>query len=91
MLGYGDISVSKTSQSRLGAGGVRMVGFRLKLVAVWLLTGLLGAGLVDMFLEPDPSPRIQILLVIFLPVITIPAVIGLFAVGLARRGRDEPR
>lgn len=68
-----------------------MAGFRLKLMAIWLFTGLLGTGLVDMFLEPDPKPRTQILLVICLPVITVPAIVGVFSIGLARRGRDERR
>ena len=72
-------------------GSTEMGRFRLGLVAVWLLTGVLGTGLVDMVIEPDPSLGTQILLVVLLPLIAIPAVIGVFSLGWPRRERDDPR
>ena len=65
--------------------------FQIGLVAVWIITGLLGAGLVDIFIEPDPDIATQLLLIAFLPVIIFPALVGLFSLAIAPRGREDAR
>ena len=68
---------------------MEMGRFRLWLVGIWLLTGVLGTALVDMVVEPDPSPIDQVLLILILPVIIIPAVIGCIWTSWTRRANDQ--